>query len=253
MLSITLTGVVMFCVAFEGAVCLMMAMPIAYVFGILGAFFGHCLQRNSRSASSDMAVLVVLLLASPTLMGLEAALPQRAPLYAVRTSVVVDAPPAAVWRNVIAFPDLPLPTEVLFRAGVAYPQRAHIVGMGVGAVRYCEFSTGAFVEPITAWEPGRALAFDVVRNPEPMQEWSPYGHIDTPHLHGYMLSRRGRFDLRPLPGGKTLLVGTTWYQHHLWPASYWRLWSDAVIHQIHRRVLEHIKRLSELPARESLH
>jgi len=25
-----------------------------------------------------------------------------------------------------------------------------------------------------------------------------------------------------LPGGRTLLEGTTWYQHHLWPAGYWR-------------------------------
>jgi hypothetical protein len=60
-----------------------------------------------------------------------------------------------------------------------------------------------------------------------------------------MLSRRGRFDLEALPGGRTRLTGTTWYQHHLWPASYWRLWSDGVIHRIHYRVLDHIKHLSE--------
>ena len=41
------------------------------------------------------------------------------------------------------------------------------------------------------------------------------------------------------------LTGSTWYQHHLWPADYWRLWSDAIIHRIHLRVLRHIKVLSE--------
>jgi len=32
----------------------------------------------------------------------------------------------------------------------------------------------------------------------------------------------------------------------MWPGPYWRLWSDMIIHRIHLRVFEHIKRLSEL-------
>ncbi|MGZ3522639.1 MAG: hypothetical protein ACXVAG_16900, partial [Vulcanimicrobiaceae bacterium] len=72
-----------------------------------------------------------------------------------------------------------------------------------------------------------------------------YGHIDTPHLHNYMVSRHGQFVLEELPNGGTRLIGTTWYQHHLWPAAYWRLWSDAIVHDIHYRVLKHIKALSE--------
>jgi hypothetical protein len=31
----------------------------------------------------------------------------------------------------------------------------------------------------------------------------------------------------------------------MWPAGYWRRWSDAVVHRIHLRVLRHIKRLAE--------
>jgi hypothetical protein len=31
----------------------------------------------------------------------------------------------------------------------------------------------------------------------------------------------------------------------MWPARYWRAWSDGIIHTIHRRVLEHVKRRSE--------
>ena len=43
--------------------------------------------------------------------------------------------------------------------------KARIEGEGVGAIRYCSFSTGDFVEPITAWEKPHRLAFDVVKNP----------------------------------------------------------------------------------------
>ena len=39
-------------------------------------------------------------------------------------------------------------------------------------------------------------------------------------------------------------MGTTWYRHNMWPAAYWKLWSDLIIHRIHRSVLEHIKRSS---------
>ena len=60
-----------------------------------------------------------------------------------------------------------------------------------------------------------------------------------------MVSKQGRFQLTPLTGNRTLLEGTTRYRHGLWPATYWRWWSDAIIHRIHLRVLNHIRELSE--------
>jgi hypothetical protein len=53
--------------------------------------------------------------------------------------------------------------------------------------------------------------------------------------------------LQPLPGGKTLLSGTTWYTDRIWPGRYWQTWSDLIIHHIHLRVLNHIKQLTEAP------
>jgi len=154
-----------------------------------------------------------------------------------------------VWPHVIGFSELPEPSQWFFRLGIAYPQRATIVGSGVGAVRRCEFSTGAFVEPITAWEPGRRLAFDVESQPAPMHELSPYRHVHPPHLDGYLRSKRGEFRLVALPGGRTRLEGSTWYELELYPQDYWTLWSDGCIHLIHRRVLDHVKKLSEKAAR----
>ena len=60
---------------------------------------------------------------------------------------------------------------------------------------------------------------------------------------------RASFKLTPLPGNRTLLEGTTWYQHGLWPTEYWRWWSDAIIHRIHLRVLNHIQMLSQQDVR----
>jgi hypothetical protein len=52
-----------------------------------------------------------------------------------------------------------------------------------------------------------------------------------------------------MANNRTLLEGTTWYRHGLWPAEYWRWWSDAIIHRIHMRVLTHIRTLAEAGAR----
>jgi hypothetical protein len=243
LISAAVTFAALLAVALEGAVCLLMATPLAIAFTLMGAAFGYVVTASR--GRTTVAGLLLCLLVAPCIMGAEGATPREAPLYRVETAIVVNAPPARVWRSVVSFPPLPPPSELPFRLGVAYPQRAHIVGSGVGAVRYCEFSTGAFVEPITVWRPGRELAFDVVRNPSPMRELSPYGAIETPHLHDYLTSRRGEFLLQPLSGGRTLLIGITWYRHHLWPAPYWAMFSNAIVHTIHRRVLDHVKALAE--------
>ena len=64
----------------------------------------------------------------------------------------------------------------------------------------------------------------------------------TPHLEGYMVSRRGEFRLVALPGARTRLEGSTWYTLAIYPEGYWMIYGDALLHLIHGRVLEHIKR-----------
>lgn len=244
-LTVVLTGIGLLLFAFEGVICLFMAAPIAFVVATVGGLLGYSVQRSFRweRQSSHLFCSIVVLL--PAVMGLEHTVPPPLPLLAVRSSVVIDAPPETVWRNVVAFSELPPPKEAIFKLGIAYPIRAEIKGAGVGAVRRCEFSTGPFVEPIQVWDEPRLLKFSVTANPEPMQEWTPYHQIHPPHLDGYLESRGGQFRLVPLPGGRTLLEGTTWYCHRLWPADYWQIWSDHIIHTIHLRVLNHVKELSE--------
>jgi hypothetical protein len=241
-----------FLVALEGLGCLIMFLPLAIPIGLIGAAVGHAIQARPLPAPPRDAwrVQCSLLAILPLLMLGEHAAAPPAPTYAVTTVVDVDAPPDRVWQHVVSFPDLAAPTDWLFRAGVAYPIRARIDGHGPGATRYCEFSTGAFVEPIEAWEPGRLLKFSVSHNPPAMREWSVWPDVRTPHVDGFLVSDGGQFHLIPLDGGRrTRLEGTTWYRHHLWPAAYWRLWSDQIIHRIHIRVLTHVKQLSEAAER----
>ncbi|MCU1286358.1 MAG: hypothetical protein JWO13_2708 [Acidobacteriales bacterium] len=238
---------VLLCFAFEGLICILMAAPIALPLALLGGYVGFQIQWLCRSPRESVAMLLLVSFYSPAMIGTESKVRPPAPEFAVNTSVEVDAPPERVWQNVVSFSQLPEPRELLFRSGIAYPIRAEIHGRGVGAVRYCQFSTGPFVEPVTVWDEPRLLEFSVAHNPAPMHELSPYSDLHPPHLDGFFVSHKGHFSLTALPGGRTRLEGVTWYQHTLWPTPYWRIWSDFIIHRIHLRVLNHVKSLSEKP------
>jgi len=135
---------------------------------------------------------------------------------------------------------------MIFRTGIAYPTSATIVGTGPGAVRYCHFTTGDFVEPITTWDVNHLLAFSVSKQPEAMREMSPWKIVPAHIEHNYFRSQHGQFRLQPIDASHTLLEGTTWYQDYFWPQQYWNVISDQIVHRIHLRVLKHVKQQAEM-------
>jgi len=249
LMPIALLGVVLLLVMIEGVICILMAAPFALALAALGGMLGYAIQAGYWLNKGTPAMMSIVLLFTPAFQGAERLANLQAETFEVRTAIEVNAPPEKVWNEVVAFAEIPPPKELLFRAGIAYPIRAEIYGHGVGAVRHCIFSTGPFVEPIEVWDEPRLLKFGVTANPAPLNELSPYGNIQPAHLHGYFVSKQGQFLLTALPGGRTRLEGTTWYQHTMWPAAYWHLWSDYIIHRIHLRVLEHIRTQAEAAGR----
>lgn len=240
-MSMAACGAATIMFAIEGLGCLIMLAPLAVPAAMIGAALGYSIQSRPARPQGIRNTLWTVSIILPLIIAVDGSLSGGEPtVHSVTTFIEVNAPPSRVWTHVIAFRDIPSPTdEWIFRAGVAYPVRATIDGTGVGAVRYCEFSTGAFVEPIEVWDEPRLLRFSVVSNPPPMREWSPF-HIHPPHLDGFLVSRGGQFRLVELPSGRTRLEGTTWYSHGLVPERYWRWWCDYIIERIHHRVLTHI-------------
>ncbi|MBT8399385.1 MAG: DUF805 domain-containing protein [Rhodothermia bacterium] len=242
--SVAILGGLLALVAAEGLICLVMAAPIAVALAVMGGGLGYCIQRRPRTGSTVTMTLVVAGVL-PFVIALESVHDHEADLVAVTTAVAVEATAEEVWDALVVFSDIPAPSEWLFKTGIAYPVRATIEGQGAGAVRYCEFTTGSFVEPITVWNRPTELSFSVESMPDPMHEWTFYGQIRPPHIDGYFSTEKGRFLLTETIDGQTLLEGTTWYRNRLWPNRYWNAWSDAILHRIHLRVLTHIKRTAE--------
>ncbi|SIO50138.1 SRPBCC family protein [Chitinophaga niabensis] len=224
----------------EGLICILMSAPIGIALSLTGSLFGYWMI--TKLPGKAPTIMVILIGSIPLISFIERNSPPE--LNAVVTSIEINADPQTVWKNVVEFPQLNEPTELLFKTGIAYPINAKIEGSGVGAIRHCNFTTGSFVEPITVWDAPRLLKFDVLEQPAPMKELT-FWNVDAPHLHDYFVSKCGQFKLTALPNGHTLLEGTTWYYHNIRPAIYWRLWSNYIIHEIHGRVLRHIKMNAE--------
>ncbi len=243
--AVGIVGLTLFLLAFEGAICLLMASPICIICAAFGSVIGYEIQRTSRNQRQASIIILAIALAVPVLMGAEYISDVTPTLFEARTEIIVNASAESVWPHVIEFPPLKPPTEWMFSAGIAFPTHATIDGEGVGSERRCNFSTGTFVEPITVWDRPNLLRFDVTENPPPMQEWSLAGDIHPPHLTGFLISQAGEFQLSETGDGQTTLRGTTWYHHNMRPDWYWAIWSDAIIHRIHLRVLNHISANSE--------
>lgn len=238
-LSVMLVGGVIALFALEGLICIAMAFPLALIVAILGGIVGRQVAILGGNGTGLAAVLFVLPVGAVV-----DRVSARAPIYEAVTAVEVRAPPQTVWKHVVQFDEIEGRPEWYFRAGVAYPIKATIAGKGVGAIRRCEFSTGAFVEPITAWDEPSRLAFDVIAQPRPMRELSIYTKVYAPHLDGYFRSSRGEFRLIPTAEG-TRLEGHTWYSVDIHPQGYWRALSEVLLHRIHQRVLDQVKREAE--------
>lgn len=248
--SVVVAGLLLFGFAYEGLICLLMAMPLALPLAVTGGLLAErLLSYRRRPASPTMAAWIFVL---PLAIIAEYQAHVQPPLLHVTTSIEINAPPEVVWDNVISFPPLPPPRSWLFQTGIAFPTAGQIYGHGVGAVRHCKFSTGEFVEPIKVWDEPRLLAFDVAAQPMSMRELSPFD-ITPPHLeNNYMRAVHGQFRLIALANGHTRLEGTTWYRNYFWPQPYWRVWSDFIVHRIHGRVLQHVKRQAETQTSEGV-
>lgn len=247
LVSLTAVGLIalaLFTVAIEGLICILMALPIAVPLALLGGIVGYFIQRRRDLSARAPSLTMLMVLLPMGFMTIETTVSVEPELSIVTTTTRIQASPSEVWPHLIAFPDLPESRFWLFRAGVAHPIRATINGEGVGALRECLFSTGTFVERIDGWEKDKRLAFSVISGAEAMHELTPYD-IHPRHLDGYFNPVRAEFTLAANPDGSTTLEGKSWYRNSMWPGPYWRLWSDKILHDVHRSVFDHLKTLSE--------
>lgn len=249
MASIFLAGAFIVGLAFEGIICVAMAVPLAVPLTLLGGALAHMSQK-SRHAQAQPAAMLSLLIVIPLLAGAEFWKPAPTPHHVVHSSEEIAAPPHVVWQRIISFPRIEEKPHWILRLGMAYPLEAKTTGAGLSGDRQTAFSTGISREPILAWEEGKHFAFRVAEEPPLMKETSPYGTIHVRHLEDHDF-RSGRVDfyLTKLPGERTQLDCWSAYENRMWPGGYWQLWTDEIVRQVQLRVFRHVKKLAEADQR----
>ena len=149
-LVVLLLGGALIALAIEGAVCLLMALPIALPLALLGGLLAYGVLHLSTERNPAMFLLIAGL--TPFSATLEHTFLPADDLFSVTTAIDLPASPALVWQTILEPAKLSPPSHAIFRAGVAYPLASHIEGVGPSATRYCDFSTGKLVEPVLIWD-----------------------------------------------------------------------------------------------------
>lgn len=243
-----LGGIALVGFALEGVVCLVLAAPLGFGVAFLGGLMGRAIAlRTQRSARSTLSAAALL----PLAFALDSVLIATISFDTVE-SIDIGASPAMVWSSIVQMEPMTEAPALPFRLGVAYPLGGKIVGEGVGALRYGEFSTGTATERVTEWVPERMLAFDVIEDMPSMIELSPYEHVHSPHIRGYFRTTRTSFEIVPRADGGSTIVERTSHELKLEPAFYWLPLARFVVHANNARVLGHIRRAAEAKARTAL-
>jgi hypothetical protein len=213
----------------EGVICLIIVSPLIYCFIMVGHAMGKALfKRDDQNLNVSFVALLVFIFIADSLS-------KHKYQNEVSDSIIVNTTPDKIWKNVVSFdPIKQKNTYWLFQIGMPSPMATTVTGHYKGAGRKCIFSNGyVFGEKIVTYDENKDLTFDIIdqpRDPEIM------GHIDI---------ERGQFLLKDNGNGTTTLIGNSWYKLYVFPVWYYDIWAQSITRNVHLRVMQHIKELSE--------
>ena len=213
----------------EGVICLVIVSPLLLLFLYIGTLMGRAMfdkDNQTLNVSIITVLLVVFVMDSLATHQYE---------NEVSDTITINAAVNKVWPNVVAFKRIEQkPTFWLFQIGLPSPMETIVDGYYKGAGRKCIFSNGyTFGERISTFEPGHDLVFDITDQPR------------DPEIMNHLDLIRGEFVLKDNGNGTTTLTGNSWYKLYVFPAWYYDLWTQSIVRNVHVRVMEHIKELSE--------
>lgn len=225
--------------AWEGIICIALWLPLTGTMAILGGFTAALVGLLVRRVRARTTLTCIVALLPLVIAPVEKQRPLPDEIRSVHTSVDINADPAVVWRaisRVRAF----APEEHGFSwthlIGFPLPVEATLNREGIGGVRHASFEGGVeFIERVTAWEPGRRLAFTVHADPTAI----PMRTLDTHVTVGgeFFDVLQGEYVIEPLSTGVVRLHLTSRHRLSTRFNAYARLWTDFVMADVQRYIL----------------
>lgn len=213
----------------EGIICLIIVSPLLFISIMFGAYIGRVMFRrmNNRINSSIVGILLTVMLTDY--------LSEHHYENMVSDTIIVNAPAEKIWKNVVAFKRIKEKNKYwLFNMGLPSPVESTVEGYYLGAKRKCIFSNGyTFDEKIVTYDENQNLTFAITNHPR------------DPEIMGHIDIEQGQFLLKDNGNGTITLIGNSWYKLYVFPVWYYDTWAQSITRNVHLRVMEHIKELSE--------
>jgi uncharacterized protein YndB with AHSA1/START domain len=213
----------------EGAFCLIIVFPLIFVFIATGALIGRVMfrKKNNILKSSVFGILLIAFIVD--------SLSEHQNISMVSDTMIINAPIEKVWPLVVEYEPIKAEeTYWFFKIGLPSPVQSTVDGYHVGAGRKCIFSNGyVFEEKMIVYKPNEELTFDIIEQPR------------DPEIMGHIDILRGQFILKDNGDGTTTLIGNSWYRLYISPDWYFNIWSKSITRNVHLRVMDHVKMLSE--------
>lgn len=233
-----------FLLKFEGAICLVMALPIFLVGASAGGLIvGFLKERRINNKINVIAVSLLPFLISP----IEKSLDIKPIIYEARTSVIIEASKEKIWENVVRVKEINEAEDngkLSKVMGFPRPIKAELDVLGIGGRRRAIFDKGlVFDETVNVYETEKKMSFSIT----PLTEEIPPETLDEHVIVGgqYFTVLDGTYELEPAGNDKYNLI---LYSHFRMSTSinfYSGLWGKWIMKDIQNNILEIIKKRCE--------
>ncbi|KUG08248.1 hypothetical protein [Solirubrum puertoriconensis] len=252
-ISTTLFVLTAFITQLEGAICLIIILPLFFVVSCLGGQLYAFLERRRKNKPDDYVLVSAVALLPFVVAFAESRFATPDSIRRVENVVTIAAPPAVVWQHIVWVPPITpadLGPSLVDDIGFPRPVEATLTHEGVGGVRHATFERGVeFIETVDEWIPERKLSFSIKPNTATIPPTTFDEHVIVGGRFFDVL--RGTYELQPLPNGHTRLVLYSQQRLSTNLNPYAGLWTDYVMSEIQRRIMQVVKRRCEAPATAS--
>jgi hypothetical protein len=233
-------------VGWEGAICIVFALPVMLVMASVGGWVA-----GSRSGRAPVATAIVVALPW-ALAPVEHGIPSRVEVRTVPTTIDIAAPADIVWRQIATVAPIrsdELPPALFTAIGFPRPVSAELVGTGVGAEREAVFERGlVFLERVTVWEPGRRLSFTIAAQTDRIPPATLDQHVT---IGGpYFDALRGSYTIEPLGPDRVRLHLSSEHRLSTHFNIYAGLWSHRIMRSIQGNILSVVRDRAEAEFRQ---
>lgn len=233
-----------FLVKFEGAICLVMALPIFLVFASAGGLLVSYLRKKKINNTINIVAAVLLpFLISP----IEGALDIKPVNYEARTNIIIDAPKDKIWENVTRVRQISEQEDngKLSRVmGFPRPIVAELDTLMAGGRRRAVFDKGlVFDEVVYYYSHEKKMSFSIT----PITGEIPPATLDEHVTVGgkYFTVLDGTYELEPAENGKYNLVLYSHFSMNTTFNFYSGIWAGLIMKDIQNNILEIIKKRCE--------